>query len=44
MKSGGVWFDNEVKLANYVFELTRLGAAYTVEESGDGWLVTVTGF
>jgi hypothetical protein len=33
-------------LARYVFELTRLGAAYMIEESAGrgGWYVTVTGF
>lgn len=44
MKTDGVWFCDEVRMARYIVELTKLGAAYTVEDYGDGWIVKVTGF
>jgi len=48
MKSNAVYFGAEevAKLAEYVYKLTTLGAAYIVEESqsSGGWYVTVTGY
>ena len=44
MKTDGVYFENEVRLAKYLTELTKQGAAYLVEDYGNGWLVTITGF
>jgi len=36
---------NEAKtMAIFVAQLTREGVAYNVEETGDGWIITVTGF
>jgi len=44
MRTDGVYFENESRLAKYIVELTKEGAAYTVHTYGDGWMVVVTGF
>jgi hypothetical protein len=44
MKTDGVYFESEARLAKFLVELTKQGAAYLVEDFGGGWIVKVTGF
>jgi hypothetical protein len=44
MNIDGVYFEDEARLAKYIVELTKLGAAYVVERFNGGWMVRVTGF
>jgi hypothetical protein len=44
MENRAVYIADVVQLAQYLVELTKLGAAYQVKDYGDGFMVTITGF
>ena len=41
-----VWFSkNDLgRLAEYLVELTKLGAGYVIEDAHDGWHIEITGY
>jgi len=44
-KTAVVFHSDQVKeMAEYIYMLTKLGAAYRVENLMDGWAIIVTGF